>query len=166
MRCMVVSRVGTRGSLSTFSIMPISWSMAFTPAGLPSTKRRLKRSVNLWWIFLALSNSPFISSLSMRENSLGRALPITDITPTAPQATIGKVRASSPLMTSKVSGLFFIISSICSRFPDASLIPTMLWQSRASLTVVSAERFTPVLPGTLYTCGAYYQRWRRISRCE
>ena len=47
MRCIVVRRVGTSGRRNTFSIMPISLSIALTPAGFPSTKRRLKRSVNL-----------------------------------------------------------------------------------------------------------------------
>lgn len=39
--CLVATLVGTRGSRSTFSIMPMSLSSAFTPAGLPSTKSSL-----------------------------------------------------------------------------------------------------------------------------
>ena len=46
-RSIVVRRVGTRGRRRTFSIMPISCNMAFTPAGLPSTKSSLNSSVNL-----------------------------------------------------------------------------------------------------------------------
>ena len=85
----------------------------------------------------------------MRENSLGSALPMTEMTPLAPLAIIGKVRASSPLITSNPLGLFFNISSTCSRLPDASFIPTILEQSHAKRTVVSAVMLTPVRPGTL-----------------
>ena len=44
---MVEMRDGTRGRRSSFSMSPIELSIAFTPAGLPSTKRSLKSSVNL-----------------------------------------------------------------------------------------------------------------------
>ena len=47
-RCSVLMRVGTRGRRKTFSINPISESIALTPAGLPSTKRSEKRSVKRW----------------------------------------------------------------------------------------------------------------------
>ena len=40
-------REGTSGKRSSFSMSPIELSIAFTPAGLPSTKRSLKSSVNL-----------------------------------------------------------------------------------------------------------------------
>ena len=85
----------------------------------------------------------------MRENSFGRALPITEITPTAPVAIMWKVMASSPDKTSKSAGLFFIISSTCSMEPDASFIATILSQSLASRHVVSGLRLMPVRPGTL-----------------
>ena len=39
--CLVAIRVGTRGKRSSFSIKPMSFKSAFTPAGFPSTKRRL-----------------------------------------------------------------------------------------------------------------------------
>ncbi len=39
--CFVVMVVGTNGRRSTFSIIPMSLSRAFTPAGLPSTKSSL-----------------------------------------------------------------------------------------------------------------------------
>ena len=74
---------------------------------------------------------------------------MTLMTPTAPHDTMGKVRASSPEMTSKSAGLFLMISSTCSRLPLASLMATTFSQSRASRTVVSAFRLTPVRPGTL-----------------
>ena len=74
---------------------------------------------------------------------------MTEMTPTAPQLTMGNVSESSPEMTSKSFGLFLIISSTCSRLPLASLMATMFWQSRASRTVVSVFMFTPVRPGTL-----------------
>ena len=64
-------------------------------------------------------------------------------------AIIGKVRASSPLITSKRSGFILMISSTCSSEPLASLMATMFWQSLASRTVVSARRLIPVRPGTL-----------------
>ena len=143
-------RVGTSGSRKTFFIMPISCSIALTPAGLPSTNSKPKRSVNRWCISRAAAYSPLNSSLIIRENSLGSALPMTLITPTAPHETMGNVRASSPLITSKSAGLFFIISSTCSRLPLASFIATIFLQSRASLTVVAAVMLTPVRPGTLY----------------
>ena len=85
----------------------------------------------------------------MRDTSLGSALPMTEMLPAAPLATIENVRASSPLMTSKRSGLFFIISSTCSRLPLASLMAMMLAQSFAKRTVVSGLRLMPVRPGTL-----------------
>ena len=85
----------------------------------------------------------------MWENWRGRALPMTEITPTAPLAIIGNVSASSPLITSKPSGLFLMISSTCSRLPEASLMPTMLGKSLAMRHVVAAFMFTPVRPGTL-----------------
>ena len=43
----VVIRVGTKGRRSLFSINPITFSIAFTPAGLPSTNSKLNNSVNL-----------------------------------------------------------------------------------------------------------------------
>ena len=86
----------------------------------------------------------------MRLNSRGKALPITEITPTAPNVMRGKVIPSSPEITLKFSGLFLIISSICVILPDASLIATTLLKSRAIRNVVSAVIFTPVRPGTLY----------------
>ena len=43
----VVMRVGTKGRRSLFSTIPMAFSMALTPAGLPSTKRSLKSSANL-----------------------------------------------------------------------------------------------------------------------
>jgi hypothetical protein len=42
----VVMRVGTNGRRKRFLIIPIILSIAFTPAGLPSTKSNLKSSVN------------------------------------------------------------------------------------------------------------------------
>ena len=42
----VVMRAGTSGRRNSLSINPIELSIAFTPAGLPSTKRSLKSSVN------------------------------------------------------------------------------------------------------------------------
>ena len=42
----VVMRVGTKGRRRRFFIIPIMLSMAFTPAGLPSTKSSLNNSVN------------------------------------------------------------------------------------------------------------------------
>ena len=60
-----------------------------------------------------------------------------------------KVIPSSPEITSKFSGLFLMISSICVMLPDASLIATMFLKSRARRKVVSAVMFTPVRPGTL-----------------
>lgn len=39
--CLVVMVVGTNGRRSTFSIIPMSLSRAFTPAGLPSTNSSL-----------------------------------------------------------------------------------------------------------------------------
>lgn len=44
----VVSLVGTRGSLRLFWIIPMACSIAFTPAGFPSTKSSLNSSANLW----------------------------------------------------------------------------------------------------------------------
>ena len=41
----VVILVGTSGRRKTFSIIPMLLSIAFTPAGLPSTNRRLNNSV-------------------------------------------------------------------------------------------------------------------------
>lgn len=82
-------------------------------------------------------------------NSAGSAFPITDMTPTAPSVMSGNVMPSSPDMTSNLSGLFFIMSSICEKLPLASLIATMFWQSRARRIVVSAVMLTPVRPGTL-----------------
>ena len=98
----------------------------------------------------AASYSPLNSNLIIRENSFGSALPITEITPAAPLAIIGNVSASSPLITSKCLGLFFMISSTCSKLPAASFIATTFRKSVAILTVVSAFMFTPVRPGTLY----------------
>ncbi len=89
---------------------------------------------------------------------------VTDITPTAPHAIIGNVSASSPLMTSKSSGLFLIISSTCSRLPLASFTATMLSQSRARRTVVSAFRFTPVRPGTLYNTTGNFAGKMRLDK--
>ena len=43
----VVRRVGIKGRRNWFCIIPISDSMAFTPAGFPSTKSNLNNSVNL-----------------------------------------------------------------------------------------------------------------------
>ena len=97
----------------------------------------------------AASYSPLNSRRIMRETSFGKALPITEMLPAAPLATIENVRASSPLITSKRAGLFFIISSTCSKLPLASLIAMIFSQSLAKRTVVSALRFTPVRPGTL-----------------
>ena len=53
------------------------------------------------------------------------------------------------LITSKLSGLFLMISSTCSRLPLASFTATTLGKSRAMRQVVSGFMFTPVLPGTL-----------------
>ena len=39
--CLVAMRVGTSGRRSSFSMKPMSFKSAFTPAGLPSTKSRL-----------------------------------------------------------------------------------------------------------------------------
>ena len=75
---------------------------------------------------------------------------ITEITPTAPNEIIGKVRASSPEITSKPSGLSRKISIICCIFPEASLTATRFLKSVASFTVVSAHMFVPVRLGTLY----------------
>ena len=75
---------------------------------------------------------------------------MTEMTPIAPLAIMENVRASSPLMTSKWRGLFFNISSTCSRLPEASLMPTMFGNSVAKRTVVVAFMLTPVRPGTLY----------------
>jgi hypothetical protein len=49
----VVILVGTNGRRSLFSIIPIAFNMAFTPAGLPSTKSNLNNSANLWWMVSA-----------------------------------------------------------------------------------------------------------------
>ena len=87
----------------------------------------------------------------MRPNSLGSALPITLMTPTAPKVINGNVMPSSPEMTSKWDGLFLMISSICVKLPLASLIATMFMQSFARRRVVSAVMFTPTRPGTLYS---------------
>ena len=62
----------------------------------------------------------------------------------------GNVRASSPDITKKFSGLLDIIIIICSKFPEASLIPTILLKSLANLNVVPEEILELVLPGTLY----------------
>ena len=77
-------------------------------------------------------------------------MPITEITPTAPNVIKGNVIPSSPEITLKFSGLFFMISSICVILPDASLMAITLLKSRAMRKVVSAVIFTPVRPGTLY----------------
>ena len=72
----------------------------------------------------------------MRLNSRGNALPITEITPTAPKVMSGKVIPSSPEMTSKSLGLFLMMSSICEMLPEASLMATMFSKSRARRRVV------------------------------
>ena len=87
----------------------------------------------------------------MRLNSRGKAFPITDITPIAPRVMRGKVMPSSPDITSNISGLFLMMSSICVISPDASFTAITFLNSLAMRRVVSADMFTPVLPGTLYS---------------
>ena len=53
-----------------------------------------------------------IAKRVIRLNSRGNALPITEITPTAPKVIKGNVIPSSPEITSKLAGLFLMISSI------------------------------------------------------
>ncbi len=49
-----------------------------------------------------------------------------------------------------------MISSICVKFPDASLTAIIFLKSLAKRRVVSAVILTPVLPGTLYnTIGSF-----------
>ncbi len=79
----------------------------------------------------------------------GKALASTEITPTAPKDTIGKVSISSPEISKKSSGLFLAISIHCTMSPEASLVPAILGCS-ASFKVVAALRLDPVRPGTLY----------------
>ena len=56
---------------------------------------------------------------------------------------------AKPLSTSKPSGAFSIMASICVILPEASLMATTLGQVCAKRKVVSASMFTPVRPGTL-----------------
>jgi hypothetical protein len=62
---------------------------------------------------------------------------------------MANVIASSPERTRKPSGLSRRIAMICARSPEASLTATTFSTSRASLSVVSAEMFEEVRPGTL-----------------
>ena len=84
----------------------------------------------------------------MDEKSAGKAFATTEITPTAPAAIKGMVRLSSPEITPKSEGQSLMICIICSIFPEASLMATILGIS-ANARVDSTERFEPVLPGTL-----------------
>ena len=84
------------------------------------------------------------------KNLLGKAFAITEITPSPPIEMCGNVRASSPEITKKFSGLLEIIIMICSKFPEASLIPIILENSFAKFNVVTEEILQEVLPGTLY----------------
>ena len=74
----------------------------------------------------------------------------TEITPSPPTEICGNVKASSPEITKKFSGLLEIMVIICSKFPEASLIPIILVKSLANLNVVSEDILELVLPGTLY----------------
>lgn len=86
----VVIRVGTSGKRSLFSIIPIAFNIDFTPAGFPSTNNRLNNSVNLWCMVRALAKSPCNARRVILLNSRGKAFPITEITPTAPNVIKGK----------------------------------------------------------------------------
>ena len=63
-----------------------------------------------------------------------------------PRAIKGNVKLSSPEITAKFFGSSFITSIICAIFPDASLTPTMLECSLASLAKVEVSILIPVLP--------------------
>ena len=85
-----------------------------------------------------------------RLMAAGRALPTTEITPSAPMRISCRVRASSPLTTWNVSGLSEMMAAICSMLPDASLMPMILpGSSVARRRVVAASIFLPVRDGTL-----------------
>ena len=77
------------------------------------------------------------------------------------QSVNGKVIPSSPEITSKLAGLFLMMSSICEMFPDASLMAITFLKSRAIRKVVSAVILTPVRPGTLSI--RWVIRWLRHS---
>ena len=61
----------------------------------------------------------------------------------------GSAVASSPENTRKFFGRPLMISMTCEKFPDASFVATMFSCFAASLSVVPAEMFDDVRPGTL-----------------
>ena len=78
--------------------IPSCFIADFTPPGFPSTKHKDVNSVRLWCKGCASMNLPSRHIRTMVENIPGSALPITDITPTAPIAIKGNVIGSSPEM--------------------------------------------------------------------
>ena len=62
----------------------------------------------------------------------------------------GRVKLSSPEITSNSAGFSFIMSINCSGFPLASFMAANFSLALANLKVVSAVILEPVLPGTLY----------------
>src|SRR5687768_13591423 len=93
--------------------------------------------------------APASAASTIRDIGPGASFDATEMSPSAPSATIANVSASSPDSTRNPSGRPRRISMICARFPEASLTATTLAQSRASLSVVSAVMFAEVRPGTL-----------------
>ena len=70
--------------------------------------------------------------------------------PLPPSPASAIAMASSPLSTSKPSGIVAQICAICAMFPLASFTPTML-SICASRSSVAGSMLTPVRPITLYS---------------
>ena len=79
----------------------------------------------------------------------GASFEATEMRPSAPSAIKAKAIASSPESKRKSAGRARKTSMICDKLPEASLVATIFWQSRASFCVVCAEILEDVRPGTL-----------------
>src|SRR6185436_2619982 len=86
----------------------------------------------------------------MSAVSRGTMLAITEITPWPPMAMSGRVMLSSPDSTVKVGPQAAMTWLIWSRLPEASLTPTMLWQSQARRAIVAVSTLTAVRLWMLY----------------
>ena len=119
------------------------------PAGLPSSNMSAIKGFNAAWVLLASWVCPKDACSTMAAIGFGNALPRTEINPSAPIATVGMARASSPDHTAKWAGRLARMSPICSKSPLASLMPITLGCS-AKAKVVAADMLHEVRPGTLY----------------